>query len=128
MNTVRRKKEAGGVIIIATIVVCLMMALTAGYFLFTVAFVNTVEASVEEERTLQAAEAGIDLAVDNLNKDLPAEISEEVFGKGEFSVSAQYWGTDGIDNDGDGDIDDAAEMDIVILTSLGNYAKRFRRL
>ena len=128
MNTVRRKKEAGGVIIVATIVVSVMMALTMGYFLLTVVFVNSVEASVNEERTLQVAEAGIDLAVDRLNKDLSAEISEDVFGKGKFSVSAHYWGTDGVDNDGDGDVDDSSEMEIVILTSLGYCGTRLRRL
>jgi len=122
------KKDAGGVIIIATIVVSVMMALAMGYFLLTVVFVNSVEASVNEERSLQVAEAGIDLAVDRLNKDLSAEISEDVFGKGKFSVSAHYWGTDGVDNDGDGEVDDEAEMEIVILTSLGYCGTRLRRL
>ncbi len=128
MNTLRGKKEAGGVIVIAVIVASVIMALTMGYFLLTVNFVNSVEASVNEERALQIAEAGIDLAADRLNKDLAAEVSQDVFGGGQMSVAAHYWGTDGVDNDGDGDVDNGPEQEIVILTSLGYCGTRLRRL
>jgi len=128
MNTLSRKKDAGGVIIISAIVALLMMALTMGYLLVTVGFVNTVEASVNEERALQVAEAGIDLAVDRLNKEVYDDITEVDFGDGKVAVSVEYWGNDGIDNDGDGHIDDRSEMEVAILTSLGFCGTRMRHL
>jgi len=130
MNTLRRSKQSGGVIVIGVIVASVVMALAMGYFLLTVAFSGSVEASVNEERSLQVAEAGIDLAVDRLNKEAYESITEADFGDGKYSVGVEYWGNDGIDNDGDGrtDDDDRFEQEVAVLTSLGFCGTRMRRL
>ncbi len=128
MNRLLRKKEAGGVIVIATIVAAIMMVLGAAFFLVTLAFVNSVEASVTDERTLQVAEAGIDIAIQQLNSGYPAQIALGTCGHGKYTVSAAYWGTDGADNDSDGQIDETDEQGIVVVTSIGAYGTRMRRL
>ena len=115
MNRLLRKKEAGGVIVIATIVAAIMMVLGAAFFLVTLAFVNSVEASVTDERTLQVAEAGIDIAIQQLNSGYPAQIALGTCGHGKYTVSAAYWGTDGADNDSDGQTDETDEQGIVVV-------------
>jgi hypothetical protein len=87
-------------------------------------------AEVNQERALQAAEAGIDvtrlLGVAGTLAD-GAEITRTLAGGASFRVVADSLKTDGVDNDGDGQTDEADE-DVFELVSTGSHGTAVRRV
>jgi hypothetical protein len=107
-----------------------------------------VELNIEEQKSFQAAEAGVDRAIHDLNmggtgrlgttawqaatddpnnnrypdlvgNDLEPNIAPVVYGDVSFFTYAINWMADGIDNDGNGLVDDAAEEDWFTVYSVG---------
>ena len=120
----RLRKEDGAVFLAALICVVILMGLVMGLLAMSLAQAKVAEAGYQLQRTLYIAEAGVDAAVFELVQEQDG-ILEEDFGGGYYSVNTyNLLQTNGIDDDGDGEVDEEFETDadgnlIMCVVSVG---------
>jgi len=107
----RLQKEYGAALVAALISLVILMGLVMGLMAMSISQAKVSEAGYQLDRTLYIAEAGVDAAAFNL---LVAQdgILEEDFGGGYYIVNSyNLLENNGLDDDGDGEIDEASETD-----------------
>ena len=121
----RLRKKDGAVLLAALICVVILMGLVMGLLAMSLAQAKVAEAGYQLQRTLYIAEAGVDAAAFELLQEQDG-ILEEDFGGGYHTVNTyNLLETNGIDDDGDGEVDEEFETDaegnlIMRIVSVGH--------
>jgi len=117
------RTKKGSAIILALFVIIVAAGLSMAIACAVAGQSRATTSNVQQERAYFAAEAGIDVKLAAINnRESQDEITESVQGDIDgalYDVSVVEWGSDGVDNDGNGSIDDAAESDILEIYSTG---------
>ncbi len=122
-----------GAVLLALFAFLMPLLLTAASFTSVMAKRSAEHAAVlDDEKALLAAESGIDDAVFRAQSTPPTLQSgvsyNRALGSGlSFTVTPTYLATDGLDNDGDGQIDEADE-DVFQILVAGQYRAVQRRV
>ncbi|MFH0963023.1 MAG: hypothetical protein V2A58_03325 [Planctomycetota bacterium] len=122
---------------IALITALFLTVLAAGVALSLMFITNSdskkTRSSYYLTRALMCAETGLERKISTLNSSNIGAgqglttIAGYFYG-GSYRVRCYPWWTDGTDNDGNGLIDDAAEMNYITLTSVATYSNVTRRI
>ena len=121
----RLRKEDGTVFLAALIAMVILIGLVMGLLAMSAFQGKAVEAGYQLQRTLYIAEAGVDAAAFELLQEQDG-ILEEDFGGGYYTVNTyNLLETNGIDDDGDGEVDEEFETDaegnlIMRIVSVGH--------
>ena len=127
------RKEDGQVFLAAIICLVVLMGVTIGIMSQAFRHGRVSEASYQLQRTLYIAEAGADAAAFELLQEQDGILVED-FGGGDYTVTAyNLLETNGIDDDGDGEVDEASETDadgnmIMRITSVGQLNENLQAL
>jgi hypothetical protein len=122
--------EQSGVILIALLAAVLPLVLLVGASTTTMTTRNKgLLYDIRQTKALLAAEAGVDEAIfrsanGNLNHEVPFS---RIFANGQsFTVEPVHLGSDGIDNDADGDTDEMDEniFELIVTGAFGDSRRR----
>lgn len=124
------RRDAGGVIILFMVLLVPLVVLVGAFVSAMTARTTRLSADLGNERALLAAESGIDEALFRARNAALASgvrITRTLAPDTSFDVLPTLLRTDGIDNDGDTEVDEADE-DVFQLIAVGQYRDRARRL
>jgi len=123
-----RRSQAGSALVALFVVVIICGALVLSVLMPNISRHREAKAYVERERAFQLAEAGIDFGIAELRKSsgaIPAGGSDTGTPgngtSGSFSLSYTRGNANGIDDDGDGIVDDPDEGALTQLVSTGTF-------
>lgn len=121
-NHIRSNPREQGMVLLQLLAVSMPMVVLIGAASTTMLRRNGETLSrMRTEQAFLAAEAGVDAAIFRAQAgllDVSRPFAADLDGGGSFRVVPARWGTDGIDNDGDGQVDEPDE-DVVYLTITG---------
>ena len=124
-------EKESGFIMVAMVIILLPLTLVVAAFMSSMTGRSLrLREEVVQEKALLAAESGLDHAiyVSRTGGLTDGDMLVRAFGRGmAFSVEPTYMGGDGLDNDSDGDTDEADE-DIFRVIIRGTYRGATRRL
>ena len=124
------QREESGFILVATVMMLLPLIVVVGAFMSSMTGRNVrLREEVVHEKALQAAEAGLNAAIyrAKLGVLVSGTIFARSFGQGlAYSVEPTYLGGDGLDNDTDGNTDEADEdlFQVIIRGTYRGYTRR----
>ena len=130
----RLGREDGQVFLAAIICLVVLMGVTIGIMFQALHHGRVSEASYQLDRTLYIAEAGVDAAAFELLQGEDGNLGQQDFAGGEYIVNAyNLLETNDIDDDGDGEVDEASETDadgnmIMRITSVGQLNENLQAL
>lgn len=120
-----RASRRGSAMILAVVVIMMLTMLA-----FTVAAIGTrrSESALEDRfrvELLLAADSGVAMKTKEIRDSEGADLADRVYGfpGGTIAVAVHDLGTDGVDNDGDGNVDEADEQGVVRLVSTATSAR-----
>lgn len=122
----RFRKKDGAVLLAALICVVILIGLVMGLLAMSLGQAKVAEAGYQLQRTLYIAEAGVDAAVFELVQEQDGILEDEPFGGGYYNVNTyNLLETNGIDDDGNGEVDEESETDadgnlIMCVVSVGH--------
>jgi hypothetical protein len=124
-------EKESGFIMVAMVIILLPLTLVVAAFMSSMTGRSLrLREEVVQEKALLAAESGLDHAiyVSRTSGLTDGDMLVRAFGRGmAFSVEPTYMGGDGLDNDSDGDTDEADE-DVFQVIIRGTYRGATRRL
>lgn len=130
MNAPRPGTE-GGFAAIGLLAMLLPLALAVGAYMTTMTGRNArLQTEIQEEQSIAAAEAGIDVALYQARRGALAHgnvFDETLPGGARFVAVATLLTMNGVDDDGNGTIDDATE-NVFRITSTGTHGNARRRV
>ena len=128
--TMQRQEESGFVLVIIIILLLPMLLVVGAFSVAMTGRTNELRVELNTERALLAAEAGVDSAIyrGQTGKLVDGETWERTLGPGVFfEATPTYLKADGLDNDNDGQTDEADE-DVFQVVVLGVHNSTERRV
>lgn len=119
------KRRKGGALLLATVIVLIVAGLTGAFY--SISMINS-RSTVDAAFALQAlyvAEAGASVCIEDLNRGGPG-VPAGNFSGGSFVVAKVEIGSDGLDNDGNGRVDDSYEQNFMELRARGTVNRMVR--
>ncbi len=125
------RSERGTALLAVVFLVTVCAAVAASLLVPALARHGEVETSVDRDRALELAESGLDRGIAAIRRpggEITANTSEAFTMPGSGSVEVDYLlgSTNGLDDDGDGTVDDADEDEFVEIRSVGVFGSERR--
>lgn len=123
----QKMQTRGGALLLSTIIVLIVAGLISAFYSISMINNRSTTNVGFAQQALYTAEAGASLCIEDLNRGGPGVLSGK-FSGGTFEITLRSYGSDGLDNDGNGNTDDDYEKNYMELDVVGACYGMRRRL